>query len=299
MAATFPGNERCSMPRLNYVFDGTAENFQQLVVENSRRGLVLVNFWTPKAGPCFKLWEVLQGLSEAYQGRFLLVNVNTDTQPGLVRETGVTSVPTLKIFNKGAVVESIHGAQSERSLRSVIDKYLPPPQGAAITEALRRYQAGDVEEALALLAQASAENPQDLSIPTMTIKLLFRERRFADVADYFAGLPEEARKHADLKHLAIHAGLLHMAEQAPPAEELDQQLRDHPGDQDALLSRAALALVQDDYERALECLFLAFQQDRHHRDGFAHQAMLSLFTLLGREHELTQSFQQRMRTVLH
>jgi putative thioredoxin len=283
----------------SYIFDGTAENFQQLVVENSLRGLVLVNFWTPKAGPCFRLWEVLQGLSQEYQGRFLLVNVNTDTQPGLVRETGITSVPTLKLFKKGAVVESIHGAQSERSLRDVIDKYLPSPQNPIITEALRSYQAGEVEEALALLSRASDEFPQDLNLHTMTIKLLFRERRFADVAEYFASLPEEARKNADLKHLSIHAGLLQLAEQAPPMEELDQQLRAHPEDPDALLTRAALALVQDDYDYALECLFQVFQQDRRHRDGLAHQAMLSLFTLLGKEHGLTRAFQQRMRTVLH
>ena len=287
------------MSRLNYVFDGTAENFQQLVVENSRRGLVLVNFWTPKAGPCFKLWEVLQGLSEEYQGRFLLVNVNTDTQPGLVRETGVTSVPTIKVFNKGAVVESIHGAQSGHSLRSVIDKYLPPLQNAVITEALRHYQTGAADDALALLTAASVENPQDLNLHTMTIKLLFRERRFADVADYFSSLPEEARKNVDLKHLSIHAGLLQLAEQAPPMEELDQRLRAHPGDLEAILTRAALALVQDDYPYALECLFQVFQQDRHYRDGFPHQAMLSLFTLLGKEHELTRTFQQRMRAVLH
>lgn len=287
------------MSRLNYVFDGTAENFQQLVLDNSRKGLVLVNFWTPMAGPCFRLWEVLEGLSREYEGRFLLVNVNTDTQPRLVRESGVTSVPTVKLFSKGAVVESIHGAQSEQSLRNIIDKYLPPAPGSAVTAALRAYQAGDPEEALALLATASAENPRDMSLHTLTIKLLFREHRFADVATYFAGLPEEARANPELKHLAIHAGLLQLAEAAPPLEELDQQLRAHPDDLEALLSRAALALVQDDHEYALECLLHAFQQDRHYRGGFAHQAMLSLFALLGSGHELTRSFQQRMRDILH
>ena len=287
------------MSRLNFVFDGTAENFQQLVVENSRKGLVLVNFWTPKAGPCFKLWQVLEGLSEEYQGRFLLVNVNTHTQPGLVRETGVTSVPTVKLFSKGAVVESIHGAQSERALRAILDKYLPPPQSPIVTAALRSYQSGDVNEALSLLSRASKENPQDPSLHTMTIKLLFREHRFTDVADYYAGLPEEIQRNPDLKHLAVHAGLLHMAEQAPPLEELEQQLRAHPHDLEALLTRAAVALVQDEPGQALECLFLVFQRDRHYRDGFAHQALLSLFSLLGNDHELTRTYQQRMRDVLH
>lgn len=287
------------MSRLKYVFDGTPENFQQLVLDNSSKGLVLVNFWTPKAGPCFKLWQALEGLCEEYQGRFLLVNVNTEAQPRLVRESGVTSVPTVKLFSKGAVVESIHGAQSEQSLRNVIDKYLPPAPGSAITAALQAYQAGDPDEALSLLAAASSDHPRDMNLHTLTIKLLFREHRFEDVAHYFSSLPEEARRNADLKHLSIHAGILQLAEQAPPAEELEQQLRAHPDDQEALLSRASLALVQDDHEYALECLLHAFQQDRHHREGFAQQAMLSLFALLGSGHELTRHFQQRMRHILH
>jgi putative thioredoxin len=287
------------MTRLKYVFDGTTENFQQLVLDNSSMSLVLVNFCTPKAAPCFKLWQVLKRLSEEYQGRFLLVNVNTETQPLLVRESGITSVPTVKLFSKGVVIESIHGVQSEQSLRTVIDKYLPPPPGLAITAALQAYQAGDPDEALSLLAAASSDDPRDMNLHTLTIKLLFREHRFEDVTRYFASLPEEARRNADLKHLNIHAGILQLAEQAPPSEELDQQLRVHPDDQEALLSRASLALVQDDHEYALECLLIAFQQDRHHRDGFAQQAMLSLFALLGSGHELTRTFQQRMRNILH
>ncbi len=32
------------MTGLNHVFDGTRENFRQLVLENSRKGAVLVNY---------------------------------------------------------------------------------------------------------------------------------------------------------------------------------------------------------------------------------------------------------------
>ena len=287
------------MPRLDYVFDGTTENFQQLVVDNSHKGLVLVNFWTPKAGPCFRLREVLEGLSKEYQGRFLLVNVNTETQAHLARDSGITSVPTVRLFRKGLVVESIHGAHSGQSLRAVIDKHLPPAPGSAIARALRAHQAGNPDEALEILAVASRETPNDPGLHTTAIKLLFREHRFADVENYFAGLSEEARSNPDLRHLTIHAGLLHLAELAPPLEELDQHIHAHPDDQEALLTRAALALVQDDHEHALERLFSAYQQDRHHREGFAHQAMLSLFALLGGGHELTRRYQQRMRDILH
>lgn len=75
---------------LNSVFDGSAENFSELVIANSRKGPVLVNYWSPKAGPCLELWETLQALSQEYRGRFLLVNINTEKQPRLVRKVSAS-----------------------------------------------------------------------------------------------------------------------------------------------------------------------------------------------------------------
>lgn len=287
------------MPELKHVFDATEENFQQLVLENSNKGIVLVNYWTPSAGPCYRLWEELQILSREYDGRFLLVNVNTDTQKRLARESGVTSVPTVKIFRRGAVVESIHGAQSAQSIRTVIERHLPAAQHPVIAEAIRAYQNGSLDSALSILSDASEARPDDHSLHATVIKLMFREHRFADVADYYRELPESARKNGDIRQLAIHAELLRLAEQAPPIEDLDRHLLNNPDDLDALISRAALALVENDMEYALECLFHVFQRDQHHQEGFAHRALLSLFVLLGQEHELTRSFRQRMRDVLH
>lgn len=287
------------MTGTNYIFDGTEENFQQLAVENSKKGLVLVNFWTAKAGPCLKLWQVLESLSQEYKGRFLLVNVNTDTQKRLVRETGITSVPTVKIFNNGTVVESIHGAQSASSLRPIINKYLPSVLNPAIAQALHAYQNGAVMEALKILADASRKEPDDIRLHATSMKLLFRERHYADVAKYHADLSDLVKGNNEIRQVAIHAELLQMAEQAPSIEELDQHLRDHPEDFASLLKRAALALLQDDYEYALECLFYVFRQDRQYRDGFPHKAMLSLFALLGKDHSLTKEFQQRMQEILH
>lgn len=287
------------MSNLEHVFDGTPENFQQLVVENSKRGVVLVNYWTPKVGPCFKLWQVLETLSKEYQGRFLLVNVNTDTQKQLVKQSGVTSVPTVKIYNKGSVVDSIHGAHSEGSLRAAIDKHLPPPPHPAIREAMQAYQAGHMEDALRILADASAQMPEDHSLPATAMKLLFRQRRFAEVSRYYNELATDVQRDDDIKHLVIHAELLRLAEEAPTVEYLDSHLLDNPNDYAALLSRAAISMVQDDFEYALECLFYVLQHERDYNNGFAHKAMLSIFALLGRDNEITRTFQQRLRETLH
>jgi putative thioredoxin len=287
------------MTGLNHVFDGTRENFQQLVLENSHKGAVLVNYWTPNAGPCFMLWQVLEALSREYQGRFLLVNVNTDTQNSLARENGITSVPTIKIYQCGNVVESIYGAQSETSLRTTIDKYAPPAKNTPIARAIHSYQAGHVDAALDMLAEVSTTAPADPKPYATAIKLLLREKRYADIDVYCSTLPDNIRAEPEISTLQVHAKMLQLAEQAVSAGELDRQLEETPDDMEAALSRAAVAMVQDDFETALTLLFQVLQQDPHYCNELPRKAMLVIFSLLGDSHELTKAFRDSMRKALH
>jgi len=287
------------MNRLDHVLDGNADNFHQLVIQNSDRGTVLVNYWTPNAGPCFKLWQVLERLSNEYRGRFLLVNVNTETQKRLARENGITSVPTIKIYHQRQVVESVYGAQSEVSLRTIIDNHVPPAQDTDIARAIRSYQAGDTDAALATLVEASQQSPDDSKPHATAIKLLLREKRFADVDTWYSALPERLRRQPEISHLQVHARMLHLAELAEPANQLEQQLEQNPGNMPALMSVAALEIVADRLESALEYLLIALQTDREHEDELPRRAMLAIFTLLGDRHEITVAYQKRLRDLLH
>ena len=64
------------MPQQQFAFSATEANFEQLVIESSRRGPVLVDFWAPWAGPSLRQGELLRRLAGEYAGRFLLVSVN-------------------------------------------------------------------------------------------------------------------------------------------------------------------------------------------------------------------------------
>ena len=289
---------RTPMTGPDHVFDGTRENFQRLVLENSHKGAVLVNYWTPAAGPCFRLWQVLESLSRTYQGRFLLVNVNTDSQRALARENAITSVPTIKIYQRGKVVESIYGAQSEAALRTSIDKYVAPARDTSIGQAIQAYQSGNIETALKILAEACATAPEDPKPCATAIKLLLREKRYADIEDYYSTLSLTHQQRADISTLRVHARMLHLADLALPVEELDLQLEKNPHDLDSLLSRAAVAMMQNEFEQALNRLLEVLQQDPGYSDELARKAMLAIFSLLGDSHELTRRFQAAMRKVL-
>ncbi len=278
-----------------HVFDGTEETFQQLVLDNSFKGLVLVNYWTAKAGPCLMLWRVLEPLVGAYQGRFLLVNINTDKQKALARRNGITSVPTIKVYSKGEVVEAIHGAESESSIRAAIDRYLPPAKSSALARGIAAYQSGHIDDALKILNDALATSPDDISLLTTLLKILFRQKRYVDLEDYVNQRADAYRDNEEVSTIRTHARLMHLAEQAAQLTELDDAIADDANNIDLRLSRAALATVQNEFGVALDMLLAALSKDRHYQDAFARKAMIVIFSILGSEHELTREYRKKMR----
>ena len=96
-----------------YILEATTENFDRLVLDNSRRGLVVVDFWAPWVGPSLRQREILSDLARRHEGRFLLVSVNTDEQKPLAERFGGRSLPSFKLFRHAELVGEYHGVQPE------------------------------------------------------------------------------------------------------------------------------------------------------------------------------------------
>jgi thioredoxin 1 len=82
---------------------------------------VLVDFYTDWCGPCQRLSPILEELAvEVPDAR--IVKVNVDQNPGLASEYGISSIPNLKVFKNGAVVEQVVGLASKGQLRSMLNR---------------------------------------------------------------------------------------------------------------------------------------------------------------------------------
>ena len=66
-----------------HVFDVTAKEFVQKVVEKSKETPVVVDFWAPWCGPCRALTPVLEKAIDDRNGEYLLAKVNIDEEQSL------------------------------------------------------------------------------------------------------------------------------------------------------------------------------------------------------------------------
>ena len=279
-----------------YILEGTAENFATLVIENSRRGLVVVDFWAPWVGPSMRQQAMLTDVARALAGRFLLVTVNTDEQKQLAADWAVRSLPSCKLFRHGRVVEELHGVQPEADYRRIVERHLAlanPVKRAA----LAAWQAGDQARALQQLAEAAIADPADPSVPELMVKLLMQAGRHGDALDVLASLPSELRAVAALRRLRVHARFLAAAAAALPAPVLEARLAADPGDSAARFGLAALRLVADDTADAIAHLLELARHDPVWEDGLAREGLLTLFDTLGDETELVRRARQALASL--
>lgn len=184
-----------------YIHAATFDNFKALVLDNSIQGPVLVNFWSAKAGPCLRLYPLLDKLIHHYEGRILLINIDTQIEIKVCKEYGITSVPTLKLFRNSEVVETIFGYQSEKDLMKVLDGYVARESDQALAEVIELYSSNEKIQAYEKLAEAIVDDPVNPRLPLAMCKLLNHEQRIDEAIKLIESLPADTRGYYEITKL--------------------------------------------------------------------------------------------------
>ncbi len=101
----------------------TDQSFDQDVIEASKEKPVLVDFWAVWCGPCKAMGPILDELTEVVGDTGVVAKLNVDDNPLKSGEFGIQSIPALKVFRNGEVVEELVGMQSKEALEEVINKH--------------------------------------------------------------------------------------------------------------------------------------------------------------------------------
>jgi len=100
------------------------DNFQENVIEKSKKVPVLVDFYADWCTPCKILSPILEKIVKEYKGKFILAKANVDKVQIIVNEFGIMSVPTVMLFKNGELVDYFVGALPEPKIKEWLDRRL-------------------------------------------------------------------------------------------------------------------------------------------------------------------------------
>jgi putative thioredoxin len=281
-----------------YAFDVSLEEFETKVVQPCMQTPVVIDFWAPWCGPCQTLKPMLEKLAEEYGGRFLLAKINSDENPEIAQHFGVRSIPSIKVLYQGQLIDEFNGAIPEGQLRAFIDRFALPPAGGSLREeAAALVAAGQLEEALAKLVEASHASPEDEAVRLDAADVLMQLGRNDEAGQLLAA---EYSKEGDRANAlrARHA----LAAGGADTAALEAKLAANPDDHATRLELSRAYAAQNRFREALDAALTVAVKDRFFEEGAGRKAMLQLFEALGGSEQyddLVREFRRKLSAALN
>ncbi|MCC6610586.1 MAG: thioredoxin [Burkholderiales bacterium] len=286
------------MPAHPNSFDTTTANFARDVIEASRRAPVLVDFWAPWCGPCRALTPILEKLAAEFEGKFVLVKINTDEHPEVAAQYGVRGIPNVKAFVGGAPVDEFVGALPESAVREFLARVLPSPGDALRRQAREDVTRGDFDAAESKLREALALDERDEAAALDLAELLVARQDFAGADPLVERIPEALRDDR-AQQLAAKIAFGRKGETLPSVAELAARVAATPDDADARLALAERLVAEGSYAAALDELLEVVRRDRAERREAAREAMVKVFRLAADRADLVADYRRRLAAELN
>jgi thioredoxin 1 len=96
----------------------TDENQNDVVAKNT---MLVVDCYADWCGPCRLIAPFISELAGEYSGRVAFGKVDVDQSPGISRQYGISSIPTLLFFKNGKLHERLIGALPKPALREKVE----------------------------------------------------------------------------------------------------------------------------------------------------------------------------------
>lgn len=265
------------------------KDFQKEVIEESYNVPILVDFWAEWCAPCRMLTPVLEKLAKKYSDKWKLVKINTEEFPDIARQFNIRSIPNVKLFHQGKVINEFSGALPEKMIEDWLKKSLPNKYSEMIEKAKNLLNLGREEDAKAILEEVLNGDITNSDVKILLAKVLIFENpkeaiRLVNSSDVSAEYIELANAITILKELF---------DKYERAEIL-------PEDSVKSLYLSAIEnLMNKNFSIALEQFIEVIRENKSYDDEGARKACVAIFKYLGEEHEITLNYRREFGRALY
>jgi putative thioredoxin len=281
------------------IYDVTEADFEELVIEESKKRPVVIDFWSPMCGPCKVLTPILDKIVEEMNGKAALAKVKVDDNQRLAAAFGVQGVPAVKVIKDAKLVTEFVGARPEPEVRAILESVVPSKADELTEQGAQKQKAGDLDGAEALYTQALSAKPGHGGA-TMGLAYVAIERGDKDEARRLASSIEPGTKEKQLADALL--ARLELSGECPSAEDaaaIAEKVKANPDDLDARYEYAQCLAAAGQYQDALENLLGVIERNKAYKDGAAKNLMVKIFGIVGKRSELADTYRDRLANLLY
>src|SRR4030095_2014572 len=250
-------------------------DFQKEVLEKSYETPVLVDFWAPWCGPCRVLTPVLEQIAEEQKDKWTLVKINTEEHEDLAQQYHIMSIPNVKLFYRGEVINEFLGALSKQMVLDWLKKVIPGSGLIALDKFLETHDqptAGDLEEIL-------SKHPDSKEIAFVLSQIYLwsnpdREVELVEDIKYGSPFFDKVTQIRDI------GNFLNLKSEDEEINHINELLR------------------SSDLESAIQEIIKSLQKNNKAVDGLLSKVAIGIFNLLGTQHPLTKKYRKQFDMTL-
>ncbi len=274
-----------------YVINTTDQTFDVDVIERSRLGLVVVDFWAQWCAPCRMLGPVLEQIATEANGEFTLVKAETDHNPNAATQFAVGGIPAVFAVYQGEVIDRFEGALPEPAIR----EWLSGLEGQSQLLRAIALVESDPNAGLEQLRSLVSEVERDDVL--IRLAKVFWDNGCREEVQAILGrleargfLEQEAEQLKSMLALESHSG--------GDADEIRAKVSAAPDDLSLRLSLAKALVGGSEYAEAFDLCLDLVERDRLNTGEEARALMVEVFKSLPPESELVSEYRRKLSMLL-
>lgn len=274
----------------------TMENFQKIVLEDSKEKLVLVTFWAEQVPESIELKDKLSARVADAGEHILLTTVDCQAEQQIAAQFGIQGLPTAVLVKDGQPIDGVSGPQTDESIEAFIGKHLPKPEDELLTQAKTCLAENDVNQAFGLITQAHQLDAERADIKFVLIDVYLQTGKISE-AEQLLGTIRMVDQDSDYAALVAKLELANEAADSPEIQALEQAIEEDSDNNELKRKLAAQYNQVNRNEEALTILFRLVQQDSSDEDS--KQLLLDVLKALPDGDPLATKYRRKLYTLMY
>jgi len=274
----------------------TLENFQQVIIDESKNKLILVDFWADQVPESIELRDKLAAAVDSFAQHILLATVDCQSQQQIAQQFGIQGLPTAIIVKDGQPLDGLTGPQTDETIKEFLDKHLPKAEDVLFAQGKELLLAGQVNEAFPLLSQAHQIANERGDIKVALADVYIQTGKITEAETILATVlmvDQDSEYHAVMAKLELAS----QAADSPEIQALETELAQDADNVELQHKLAAQYSQVNRNEEALTLLFRLVQKDGS--DQQSKQLLLDVLKALPDGDPLATKFRRKLYTLMY